>query len=158
MIKMSVNGAHKRRLTRNLRLLARNSKDRKRYFRQAGAYMVQKSVECFAREKTPDGKRWKKLKPATLEARARGPRARAGKRILQVTGALKNSLGIIEIWENGVRQGPSLGIFQGIGRAHQFGRPEINLPPREFMGITAKMDKHMTNDLVHHVFRGVRSG
>ena len=157
-MKLSINGRQAAALKRNLDLLARNAQDREKFFRRAGAYMQHMAVKNFSNESSPDGKRWKKLKPETLAARRRGDRARGGTRILQVTGDLKNSIGIIEIWKDGVRVGPALGVFQGIGRAHEFGRPEINLPARPFLGITSEMEKHMTNDLVHQLFEGVKSG
>ena len=157
-MKLKVNGRQAATLKRNLDLLAGHSRDRTPYFRKAGAYIEHKSVENFGKQSDPDGHPWKQLSPATLEARKR--KGFGGDRILQVRADLKNSIGIIEVWKNGVRVGPNSGVFQGIGRAHQHGRPEIGLDARPFMGFDSagKQEKYLMNDLVHHVFRGVKNG
>lgn len=153
---LKFNRAQARRLERNLRKLNGNSKHLKKYFGRAGAYMVQSAVENFAKQKAPDGARWKKLKPATIKARERA--GKDTRRILQVEGDLKNSVGVIKTWKRGVRVGPSAGIFQGIGNTHQFGDTERNIPAREFMGHKRKDVTYLTNHLVHHVLDGVESG
>lgn len=167
MVRVRLNQKQARRYQENLRRLERNCGDLEPFFRQAGAYMVNSTVKNFSRQKSPAGDKWAPLKPSTLEARSRGRRTRSGKRILQVTGALKNSVGVMEIDKKGVMVGPIGGVEQLKARTHQFGREQKSkslpfggrpIPARPFLGFTKRDADYVTDGLADEVMEGLANG
>lgn len=90
----------------------------------------------FKSESGPDGTPWAKLKPATLKAR-RG----TGAQILRDSGLLRNSISYAVTGQSKVEIGTNIAYAP----AHQFGRPEINLPARPFIGIAERQTKKINS-------------
>ena len=132
--------------------------------------MVNETMRHFADQKAPDGTPWAHLAPATLEARKRQKRARrawTGERILQVTGAYKNSIGVMDLRDDSAKVGPVGGVEQLKARTHQFGRGQMPaglpfgghpIPARPQMGFTPTNEKYLTEELADELMEGVHSG
>lgn len=129
-------------------------------FRDIGEAMLNSTRARFETSTDPEGHAWKDLSPATLHARAmaRGGTVRSGKnkgrytkkaamayafaKPLIDTGNLMNLLNY-QPAPMEVRIGTPL-IY---GAAHQFGRPEINLPARPFLGVSAADEQELLDIL-----------
>jgi phage virion morphogenesis protein len=93
--------------------------------REAGIYQEGSTKRNFARQSTPDGRRWVDLKPATWLRKKSGT-------ILRETSVGVNSISHFPLnadtWAVGTNS-----VYM---RAHQFGLPSRNLPQREFLGFS----------------------
>lgn len=108
------------------------------FWNSVGEYMKTRTIkECFDKEQSPDGEKWKPIK-------------REGK-ILQDTGELKKSIQY-ESDDNGVIIGSKLKY----ARTHQFGRGKIHARP--YLGVTANDKRHITQMLKIYVSRNNSGG
>ena len=123
------------RLKRNLEEKAKKLSNSQPFWQSVGEYMKTRTIkECFDKEQSPDGEKWKPLKH------------RQGK-ILQDTGELKKSIQY-EADNNSVTIGSKL-IY---ARTHQFGRGKI--PARPFLGVTPDDKKHIAQMIKIYLRRG----
>ncbi len=114
-----------------------------------GEHLVNSHQERFAREQAPDGSPWAPLSPAYAKRKASG---RGNRKILQRSGLLFGSLHY-QVEGEVLR----FGVNRIYAAAHQFGRPEINLPARPFIGLSVEdLDEAAAVYLDHleAVFRG----
>lgn len=111
--------------------------------RDIGEYLDLSHRLRWDREESPGGKPWAPLNPATLSRKARNGRNRG---ILVERGNLRDLLSY-QI------SGESLfyGTNQVYGSAQHFGRPEINLPARPWLGISDDDERAIEDILVKHL-------
>lgn len=96
-------------------------------FAELGEHLLISTRERFDAQQAPDGTPWAPLSPRYA---ARKPKNED--KILVLDGFL---LDLMRYQADA--SGLAFGTDRVYGAAHQFGRPEINLPAREFLGLSA---------------------
>lgn len=119
-------------------------KGAKQFYSSVGAYIQRQTIkERFDKEQTPEGEKWKPLKPSTIKARNKRHKTSRMK-ILQDTGELRRSIKY-EADNEKVKVGSNL-IY---ARTHQFGRDKI--PARPFLGVTKQERQHIVKMLTQYI-------
>ena len=139
MIKVTINDKQVKGL---FNLLQKNSQSLRPALIQIGGMLEDTSEDAFESE----GPRWKRLKKATLKARAR--KGKTGK-ILQVSGALATSV-------SSQIRGTSvfIGSNKKYARVHQKGSTKKNIPARPYLIIGKKEINKSILILKKHLLRG----
>lgn len=121
-IKVEVDDA---KVQQALARVARIASDARPLFTEIGSALEASTRERFELGKGPDGNAWEGLQPATRR-RKRNPR------ILVERGDLLNSIAF-EAGSDFVQivAGPTQ-----YAATHQFGRPEVNIPARPYLGLS----------------------
>ena len=113
-------------------------KEVKKLLKIIGSDMVLETTKNFRNEKTPNGEKWERLKPATIKSRRKG-RVSGTPKILQDTRNLYLSLNKYKIEGKKVTVGTNVNY----AAVHQYGSEELNIPSREYLGISdRKRDKY----------------
>ncbi|MCU0806552.1 MAG: phage virion morphogenesis protein [Candidatus Contendobacter sp.] len=112
-------------------------------FRDIGEAMLNSTRARFRSQTAPDGSPWAALSP-DYQARKK----KNADKILTLSGDLARLLNY-QAAPREVRIGTPL-IY---GTAHQFGRPEINLPARPFLGLS-KEDEQELLDILNEYLDG----
>ena len=107
--------------------------------------MLNRTRERFRTQTAPDGSPWAKLDD---DYKKRKPQNKD--KILTLFGDLKGVLNM-QVGPRSVRIGTPL-IY---GAAHQFGRPEINLPARPFLGLSTSDEQELLDILRDHLQRAL---
>jgi len=114
--------------------------------REIGEEMVLATQARFATQAAPDGTAWAPLSPRY----AASPRKRRSPDILVLRGYLQ---GLIRY--DASADAVSWGTDRIYGAAHQFGRPEKNLPARPFLGLSGDDRRTVLAIIDEHLARAV---
>ena len=133
VINIQVHGMSK--LQNKIKNLAEKLENLQPFFNSVGEYMKRRTIkECFDKEQSPNGEKWKPLKEATLKRR----RNKSSHKILQDMGELRRS-----IQYKSSKNDVVIGSKLKYARTHQFGRGKI--PARPYLGVTQSDKQHITN-------------
>jgi phage virion morphogenesis protein len=124
-----------------LNQLLRRTGDLEPAFRDIGEYLLISTRERFAAEQSPAGQPWAPLKP---DYQARKPKN--ADKILVLEGYLENTLRY--------QTSPTeltFGSDRVYAAAQQYGRPEIDLPARPFLGLSVDDEREVLAILEEHL-------
>lgn len=137
---LSIDLLGQQQIAQTLKQIYQRSEDLTPALSEVGEYLLDLHAQRFIDQTDPDGNTWAALQPATL-ANARRP-----DRILRESGTLADTL-TYQIGEQQLRFGTNLEY----GAAHQFGRDEINLPPRPWLGLNDAQSQSVLEILTHYL-------
>lgn len=96
------------------------------FYRDIGEALLNSTRERFTTQTAPDGSPWAQLSPDYKKRKKKHPDL-----ILTLNGYLRGTLDY-----SATKDELRIGTPMIYGAAHQFGRPEINLPARLFLGLS----------------------
>jgi phage virion morphogenesis protein len=109
-----------------LKDLAAKLNDLTPFFNDGGETLLNSTRERFRSQTAPDGAPWAALSPDYRRRKKRN-----ADKVLTLWGHLRGTLG-----KRADKDSLRIGTPLIYGAAHQFGRPEINLPARPFLGLS----------------------
>ena len=115
-------------------------------FRDLGEALLNSTRARFSSQTAPDGSPWAALSPAYRKRKKKNK-----DKILTLDGYLSGTLDY--------QASPAellVGTPREYGAAHQFGRPEINLKPRPFLGISSGDKDEILDLLREHLARAAQ--
>lgn len=115
-----------REIRDGLRALETKLGDLRPVFRDIGEALLNSTRERFNTQTAPDGSPWAQLSPDYKKRKKKHADL-----ILTLNGYLRGTLGY-----SATKDELRVGTPMIYGAAHQFGRPEINLPARPFLGLS----------------------
>ena len=115
-----------REIRDGLRALETKLGDLRPVFRDIGEALLNSTRERFNTQTAPDGSPWAQLSPDYKQRKKKHSDL-----ILTLNGYLRGTLNY-----QATRDELRVGTPMIYGAAHQFGRPDINLPAREFLGLS----------------------
>lgn len=115
-----------REIRDGLRALETKLGDLRPVFRDIGEALLNSTRERFNTQTAPDGSPWAALSPGYKKRKKKHSDL-----ILTLNGYLRGTLNY-----RATRDELRVGTPMIYGAAHQFGRPEINLPARPFLGLS----------------------
>lgn len=115
-----------REIRDGLRALETKLGDLRPVFRDIGESLLNSTRERFNTQTAPDGSPWAPLSPDYKKRKKKHSDL-----ILTLNGYLRGTLGY-----SAMKDELRIGTPMIYGAAHQFGRPEINLPARPFLGLS----------------------
>ncbi len=118
-----------REIRDGLRALETKLGDLRPVFRDIGEALLNSTRERFNTQTDPDGRRWADYAPLSEAYKKR--KKKHPDLILTLNGYLRGTLNY-----RATRDELRVGTPMIYGAAHQFGRPEINLPARPFLGLS----------------------
>ena len=117
---------------------------------EIGEAIIAETMIRFQTEKDPQGKRWKKLKQATIKARGRKEDTPSlGSKILQDTGLLKASI-VKKVSTRKVE----IGTNEKQAKVQQFGYKPLNIPSRKYLptdGFSARENETIDEITMRHM-------
>lgn len=114
-------------------------------FQDIGESMLNRTRERFRTQTAPDGSPWAALSPDYAKHKKKNK-----DKILTLAGRLRGTLNY-QAGPRSVRIGTPLFY----GAAHQFGRPEINLTARPFLGLSRSDEQELLDILNDHLQRAL---
>ena len=96
------------------------------FYLDIGEALLNSTRERFTTQTAPDGSPWAPLSPSYKQRKKKHPDL-----ILTLNGYLRGTLNY-----SATKDELRIGTPMIYGAAHQFGRPEINLPARPFLGLS----------------------
>jgi phage virion morphogenesis protein len=114
-------------------------------FQDIGESMLNRTRERFRSQTAPDGSPWAALSPDYAKRKKKNK-----DKILTLSGNLRGLLNY-QAGPRSVRIGTPLKY----GAAHQFGRPEIKLPARPFLGLSTSDEQELLEILNDHLQRAL---
>lgn len=105
----------------------------------------------WRRQRDPDGipwAAWSQDYAASLTRRGKG-----GNRILRDRGDLLGSVATSRV-TNGTKTSIIIGTNHPSAATHQFGRPQVNIPQREFLGFSVSDLNFLDNALADFILQG----
>lgn len=135
-------------LQKKLNNSANNLKQMQKFWHSVGEYMKKRTIkECFDKEQSPDGQKWKPLSKARHKQRIKKG---ANYKILTDTGELRRSVQY-KASDNDVVIGSNLKYAP----IHQFGSSKKNIPARPFLGVTQNDKNFILNMMKTYVQRSL---
>ncbi len=116
-------------------------------FQDIGEEMLNRTRDRFRSHTAPDGEKW-----ADLDKDYAKRKKKNADKILTLSGNLRGLL-TVQAGPRSVRIGTPL-IY---GAAHQFGRPDINLTPRPFLGLSTSDEQELLDILRDHLNRAMNA-
>lgn len=126
-----------------LRALEAKLGDLTPFFRDVSEALLNSTRERFRSQTAPDGSPWAALSPGYAARK----RKNAGL-ILTLNGYLKGTLNY-----RADKDSLRIGTPMIYGAAHQFGRPEIHLPARPFLGLSDADTQYLRDTLAEYLAR-----
>lgn len=156
MIRLTMNSsAFQAALRAKIQKLESTTKEQ--ILRDVGDLMVRHSGENFQKEQGPDGTKWLPRSVETIERYERY--GKAGNKLLQDNGDLKNSIGTYEVAGNSVR----ITARTRYARIHQKGQyragirspvmGRLGIPARPYMGFSAGLRRDIRKAVIYHLNR-----